>query len=116
MSSLPPRKVPSIGQLSPQRQALVALMRELHFGTIDALPVVSGEPVIGDPQTRVVRAFKLGHRDLRPEPSADYLLKDQVIHLLERLDALESGFITQLVVKNGLPFSMGVENNLSRTA
>src|SRR4051794_21272790 len=75
--------------LSPQRQRLAELMQNANFGTIYALPVRAGEPIL-DPLPRVVREFKFSEAaDNGPRPeldSADFALKSELVQFFEELD------------------------------
>jgi hypothetical protein len=93
--------------LSPARQQLLRLFQELNFGRIENLDVRQGEPVL-DPSPQVIREVKFGGENgPRPERHAhDFLLKGQVVELLDQLDRLQDGTIRLLEVKHGLPFRM----------
>lgn len=95
--------------LSEQQQQLVVLMQAISFGRIEQLKVWSGEPLL-DPPPRVVREIKLGGvNGPRPELAHEnFLLKDQVVELLEHLRDLGHAEIEVLEVKHGLPFRMTV--------
>lgn len=90
--------------LSPACKRLVKLMQKLHFGTIPILPVKDGQPVL-DPLPRVVRCKKKGGiNQARPQAeSTDFVLKREVVDLLQDIKAIGSGNVLKIVVAHGLP-------------
>jgi hypothetical protein len=93
--------------LTESRRRLVELMQQLNFGRILGLVVRGREPVL-DPLPRVVREIKFsGENGPRAERDApDFLLKTQVVELLQHFDQLGDGTIEVLEIKWGLPFRM----------
>ena len=93
--------------LSQPRQHLVELMQYINFGRITRLSIQHCEPVL-DPFPGIVREIKfVSENGPRTElTSDDFLLKRQVIELLEFLDKLQDGVIDVLEIKHGLPFRM----------
>jgi hypothetical protein len=93
--------------LTHSRRRLVELMQSINFGRIEGLPIRGGEPVL-DASPRVVREIKIGGENgPRSERAADnFLLKVQVIELLEHLTSLRNGTIEVLEIKHGLPFRL----------
>jgi hypothetical protein len=91
--------------LSPARRRLVELMQRLNFGRIEHLEIRGHEPVL-EPAPRAIREHKFcsengPHRETgRP----DCQLKNQVLDLMQLLDAVGDGTIAVLTVKHGLPF------------
>lgn len=101
---------PTKNSLSPQRQRLVELMQDINFGQVRNIPVRSGEPHL-TPSTIVQREIKFtGQNGPRPErDNADFVLKQEVVLLLDALSNLGDGIIKTLEVKYGLPFLMCIE-------
>jgi hypothetical protein len=93
--------------LSARRVGLLELMQRLNFGRIEDLAILDGDPVL-DPPPRVIREVKFGGENgPRPELDAgDFLLKTQIVELLQQFDQLGDGTIEVLEVKHGLPFRM----------
>ena len=96
--------------LAPAQRHLVDLMRQIGFGRIENLVVQHGQPVF-EPGPRVFREIKLEHdaADIQPNTNGDYLLKDQILSLLGRLEALGNGRIESIIITHGLPLRMTVE-------
>ena len=96
--------------LAPGQRHLVDLMRQIGFGRIENLLVQRGQPVFA-PSPRVFREIKLEHgaADTHPAASGDYLLKDRILSLLGRLEALGNGRIESIIITHGLPLRMTVE-------
>ena len=91
----------------PDRRRLLALIHALHYGRIENLPVVAGEPRLDDPGVRAVREVKFAATEQAPPPSplpAGYADRPQVAALLELLDARPDCTILALEVKHGSPF------------
>jgi hypothetical protein len=94
-------------ELPEPRRRLVELMQSINFGRIENLIVRNGNPVL-DPPPSLVREVKFGG-DNGPRPELDtgnFLLKEQVVELLQHLDRLGTGTVAVLEVKHGLPFRM----------
>ena len=98
--------------LSPSKVHLVELMQHINHGCIEELPFRDGEPVL-DPPPRIIRSIKFcGENGARPESAkADFVLKDQVVELLEWMESMQNGLIHRLEIKHGLPFRMDVEED-----
>ncbi len=96
--------------LSPACRRLVELMQATHFGRIESLEVRGGQPVF-DPPPRVIRKIKIAAPDSPREGAGirDFTLRKEVIEFFEHLDALGMGDVRCIEVKNGLPFSMDIE-------
>lgn len=99
----------SITSLSLQRRQLVELMQDINFGRITNISVCNGEPELSS-ETIIEREIKLaGQNGQRPECDCDgFILKKEVVALLEHLSRMGNGTIRQLEVKHGLPFLMRV--------
>jgi hypothetical protein len=99
-----------MSSLAPQFQRLVELVRHVGFGRIEGLLVRDGVPVL-DPPPVVVREYKFGSDDgSRIESNADdFLLKSQVVELVQHIARIGNGVIDCIEVKHGLPFRMVVK-------
>jgi hypothetical protein len=85
-------------------------MQRLNFGRIEDLVVRGGEPVF-DPAPRVIQKVKIGGENgPRTEfSSTDFLLKKQMIELVEAIASLGEGKVLTIDVKHGLPFAVEIE-------
>jgi len=85
-------------------------MQTLNFGRVEGLVVRNGEPDFGR-GLRAVRTVKMaGSNGPRPEArSEDFVLKREVINLLEYFDRLGGGVVRVIEVKHGLPFIIEIE-------
>jgi len=100
----------SKSSLSPARKRLVELMQHMHFGRVERLVVRGGEPVF-DPGPRVIRKLKMGGRnEPRSEAAAeDFVLRREVIELLEQVQGIGNGCIDRIEIAHGLPFVLEIE-------
>ena len=92
---------------SPGRRRLLGLIHQLHYGSIENLPVVAGEPQLDGPGVRVVREVKFAASEAAPAPTPlppGYADRPQVAALLELLDARPDCVLLALEVKHGTPF------------
>lgn len=92
-------------QLSPARQALVRVCQALNFGEIQGVLVRDGEPVFGESAPIVVIDVKLDKRE-EPRPQlalTDFELREEVRHLMARLDEVKNGAILRVEVRVGIP-------------
>ena len=96
--------------LSPTQQHLIELLQTVHFGRLENLIVRAGQPIY-DPPPRIVREIKFGGNNEPKQEfnSKDFLLKTQVVQLLQQLEKLGDGTVQSLEIKHGLPFRMIVE-------
>jgi hypothetical protein len=103
--------------LKPAEQRLVALMQWLNYGRLEALIVRNGQPVFNPPPS-ILREVKFG-ADNTPRPELgqdDFVLKEQVVELIEELRRMSHGVVRSLTVKGGLPFNMAVVTPPSNVA
>ena len=98
-------------ELSASRRWLVERMQQLGFGRIKHLVIANGEPVL-NPPPRILRHRRFtGPNNSRREAKLEnFALKRQVVNLLNELDAIGSGVITALDVRDGLPYGMSMED------
>lgn len=96
--------------LTPPKRRLIELMQDINFGRITNIPVRDGEPEL-TPDTVIEREIKLGGQSgPRPERDQDdFILKQEVVALLEHLAQMGSGKVCLLEIKHGLPFLMRIE-------
>lgn len=108
-------KIPiSFHDLSQQQRALVQLMQRINFGALEHVPVRGGQPHL-DPPLRVIREHKLGGEN-GPRPEAamgNFVLKAEVIELLDEVKRFGDGVIDRIEVKHGLPFRLVITEPLA---
>jgi len=101
--------------LSPARRRLVEGMQDLGFGRYKHLVVVNGDPLFNPAPRRYQDRRLTGPNRRRQEVQlADFVLKEQVVHLFEEFDALRNGVIAVLEVRDGLPYNMTLEKPSER--
>jgi len=92
-------------QLSPRRQTLVRLCQTVDFGQILDLHIgADGDPWF-DPEPQVIVEVKLDG-DPRPRAEtelADFVLREEILRLMDRIDAVGTGRIEKIEVRGGLP-------------
>ena len=90
------------GLAAPPR--LVRCCQAINHGSIEDLRVYSGEPAF-DGSPAVAADVKLDVADeARPEVAlADFVLSDEVVRLLRRLDQIGDGVIRRIEVRGGIP-------------
>jgi hypothetical protein len=94
------------------QRRLVRVMAELGHGRIEGLIVHKGKPVF-NPAPRIVREIKLSAPESRSRAQAappDYVLKQQVLQLLDTLQELGDGRVESLVIADGLPIRVTMES------
>ena len=96
--------------LSPAQRRLVELLQLHSFCRIERLQVRGGEPLFTS-SLRVVKKLRMGgDNSPRPEsPLQDFLLKDQVIEMLQAIARIGDGEVLAIEVKHGLPYAMEIE-------
>ena len=99
----------STHDLLPSERAFVIATQQLGFGRFELLRIEHGELVL-HPRPTTVRGVKFCAKASQPETAAeDFLVKQQVVELFEYVRSVDLGEIRILEVKNGLPFSMEIE-------
>ena len=98
--------------LPSSQKRLLKLMQSVNFGRIEQLVIRNGQPIF-DPPPRVVREIKLGtENSSRPETALeDFVLKKQVRDLFDQFLHLNNATVRTLVIQNGLPIRMSVEED-----
>lgn len=91
-------------ELSPFCGQLVVLMQQLNFGRIENLKIRNGEPILVPP-TRILKLVRLDKITTpRPETEkADFILKKEVIELLQEINKVWNGSIKRVEIQYGLP-------------
>lgn len=99
-------------QLSGPRQTLARLFQSINYGQIEDLEVRSGEPVF-NPAPRVLIDVRLtGDEAPRPETEpGDFVLREEIVRLMDRLGELGDGSVTLIEIRAGLPRRMVIEAN-----
>jgi hypothetical protein len=104
----------STRDLSPSERSFVTLLQQLGFGRLESVKIRRGALVL-DPVPTVVKLMKFGAADSQsPSGSADFELKTSMADLFEYIRGVDDGEIRCLDVRHGLPFSMEVEQRISR--
>lgn len=99
----------STQDLRDSERQFVAALQRLGHGRLQDLAIRDGELVL-DPWPTTIRDIKFGARVNQPDPKTDdFLLKQQIVEFFEYVRSMQSGVIQVLEVKNGLPFSMSIE-------
>ena len=101
-------------QLTPRQRQLVELMQDINFGRISDLPIKDGEPLfVAD--TLIEREIKFGGKNgPRPElEQNDFVLKQEVIVMLDHFAQITDGCVGCLEIKHGLPFLMRIRTYLA---
>jgi hypothetical protein len=93
-----------ISTLSAPRQKLLQIMQQLHFGKIEGLGVVAGEPTF-TPPPKLTQEIKLGSDTAEPKQpvQADFALKRHATDLFKNFDLLPDHSIVSVEVRHGLP-------------
>ena len=103
-----------LSDVSTPRQVLIRLCQSICFGQIRDLYIRRHEPVF-DPPPIVMLDFKLDG-DLRPRLEAelpDFQLRDEIVRLLDRIDAVEEGRLDLIVIQAGIPRRVVIERRLT---
>lgn len=104
MDATRPRK----NDLSGEQRGLLALFQRIRYGRVERLLVRDGEPVLAG--VRWKRTVKVGG-DNSPHPCAeadDFALRHEVAEFFRLLQELGDAELTDVEVRNGLPFTFAV--------
>jgi hypothetical protein len=105
----PSRPVSTL-DLLPSERRFVAAIQQLGFGRYELIRIHGGQLVL-DPWPTTVRHLKFGTAVVGPEDrSGDFELKKPFVEFFEYVRAAADGEIRTLEIRNGLPFSMEVQN------
>jgi hypothetical protein len=105
---------PTRQSLSPQQQRLLTAFQHLRYGTIPRLEVRNGQPVL-DRGLKWKRTVKVLGENL-PHPSSqseDFVLRREYLEFFRLLVELGDGEVTNLEVRNGLPFTFEVSETFA---
>jgi hypothetical protein len=105
MQTQPPRqRVLRFSDLSVPRQMLVRLCQGINYGALQGLQIQEREPAF-DPPPIVLTDVKLDvDRIARPEIDLpDFVLRDEIVRLMEHLDGLVNTTVEHLEVHAGVP-------------
>jgi len=104
--------IATLGALEPEHQRLVNLMQAVNYGRIQGVPVRAGRIVL-DPPPRILCDFKPGgDNGRRPESRlGDFVLKKEVVELLDFIAGLDNATIHSMEISEGLPRKWTVEEN-----
>jgi hypothetical protein len=107
-----------LSDLSSARQALVRLCQAIDHGQILDLHIgADGEPLFS-PEPQVIVEIKL---DGNPTPRADaaladFVLRNEVVRLLDHIDTIRTGRIQKIEVRAGLPKRVLIRASLREVA
>ena len=101
---------PTKSSLAPVARRLVEEMQRINYGRIEGLRVCGGLPVL-DPKPRIVHETLLSAAPSgrSADTASDFNLKPVVMELFQKLSSIGDGVILTLVVKNGLPHWLEIE-------
>lgn len=102
-----------LSDLSPARQDLIRLCQNVVYGQLLGIGIKQGDPVL-DPPPIVLIDIKLDSiDDARPEVALpDFVLREEIVRLVERLDYLCNGVIDRLEVRAGIPRRMTIRHQI----
>jgi hypothetical protein len=99
---------PRKNDLSSGQRELLALLQQIRYGRVERLLVRDGEPLLAGARWR--RTVKVGG-DNAPHPctdAADFALRHEVAEFFRLLQQLGGAELTDVEVRNGLPFTFAV--------
>ena len=100
--------------LSKEQQRLLSLLQRIRYGRIHRLFVRHGQPIVGRDVTWSKTVKVLGanepHGCSRVE---EFGLRREFVELFRLLAEIEDGEITDLEVRNGLPFHFEISESFS---
>jgi hypothetical protein len=100
--------------LSEEQQRLLQLLQRIRYGRILRLRVCDGQPVV-DRAVVWTRTVKV-RGDNTPHPNSrceDFALRRDVVEFFQLLVELGDGEITNLEIRNGLPFTFEVNESFA---
>jgi hypothetical protein len=103
-----------LSDLSSARQALVRLCQTIDHGQILDLHIgADGEPSFS-PEPQVIVEIKLdGNSTPRADTMlADFVLRNEVVRLLDHIDTIRTGRIQKIEVRAGLPKRVLIQASL----
>jgi hypothetical protein len=106
---------PSFSQdLSGAERQLLSVLERLGFGRLESVRIRGGQPLV-DPWPTVVQYVKFGTTESPPRvPASDFELKGSIAEFFQYIRGVGEGEIRRLEFRHGLPFSIEVEQRISR--
>ena len=102
-----------LSELSAPRRVLLRLCQSINYGQILDLRVVNGEPTFNPPPTILLDVRLNGNSDARPESLLeDFVLGQEAVRLLNRIEQFQSGKVRRIEVQAGLPKRLQLEANI----
>jgi hypothetical protein len=107
----PLQRAVRFSELSPSCQKLVRLCQTINYGSLRGLQIREREPVF-DPEPTLLADVKLdGDCVARPELDLDdFVLREEVLRLMDHLDGLVNTTIECLEVHAGIPRRLTVRS------
>jgi hypothetical protein len=100
--------------LLPSERRFIVALNQLGFGRLEFVRIQRGELVL-DPAPTAVQVLKFGSAEWQPpRRAADFELKEPLAKFFEYIRGVDDGAIRCLEVRHGLPFSMEIEQRISR--
>jgi hypothetical protein len=108
-------EVSRFSELSAARQALVRLLQSLNYGHLLRLHVRAGEPCFSPPPVILAELKLEGSEQVRQEVElTDFVLREEVRRLMEKLDLVQDGTIERIEVRAGIPRRVVYESPISK--
>jgi hypothetical protein len=100
--------------LSEEQQQLLSLLQRIRYGRILQLRVCDGQPII-DRRMKWKRTVKvLGENAPHPcHDAEDFVLRREIVDFFRLLVELGDAEITDLEIRNGLPFTFEVNESFA---
>lgn len=90
--------------LSNPRKALVRLCQSINYGSIEGVEVRDTDPVLSPPPIVLLDIKLDNEEEPRTEVElADFVLRDEVRRLMEKLGHMKNGTIERVEVRAGIP-------------
>jgi hypothetical protein len=107
-----PQATTTTPPLSPGRRRLVDLIRSVHFGRVENLPVRAGEPVF-DGSPRVVHTLKVSgaSHERRAAEREERLATAAISELLDQIGRASDGLIRRIEIAHGVPLFAELEES-----
>lgn len=95
-------------RLTPDQRRLLDLLVATHFGRLERLHVMGGQPVF-DPPPVSVRTLKMGGKnEPRPHSAGEFVRRAAVAELLAHFSRMGDAVIDRIEVAHGLPLLIEV--------
>lgn len=96
-----------LSDLSPEFQAVILKMRDLHFGVILDLPIANGRPQLK--KAKVTRRVKLATSKPVFTALSNFQLCQQHLDFVALVESIQQGTIQRIEVQYGLPCHIDVQ-------